>query len=141
MQTTEWSSLEQEVNSRHFFNLHASSILFSCLGVGKTSIISRFMTGTFQDLYTATTEDTYRFVVLPILIIIWDQPFVSPKRRNEDFFRLFTASVRSRLPGPPAVPGVLLTVFGPSKILWDRSKKKSILILNKPECFSEKLGL
>ena len=33
-------------------------ILF--LGVGKTSIISRFMNGTFQEAYVATTEDTYK---------------------------------------------------------------------------------
>ena len=36
-----------------------------------------------------------------------------PKKRADffAFFRLFTASVRSRPPGPPAVPGVFLVHF------------------------------
>merc|ERR1712110_600553 len=38
-----------------------TSILF--IGVGKTSIISRFLNGTFQEAYVATTEDTYKKVI------------------------------------------------------------------------------
>ena len=29
-------------------------------GVGKTSLVSRFINGTFRESYTATTEDTYK---------------------------------------------------------------------------------
>ena len=37
-------------------------------GVGKTSIITRFLNGSYQDTYTATTEDTYKYISVLIVI-------------------------------------------------------------------------
>ena len=31
-------------------------------GVGKTSIITRFLNGSYRETYVATTEDTYKWV-------------------------------------------------------------------------------
>ena len=40
--------------------INLSFILSIFAGVGKTSIISRFLNGTFCESYIATTEDTYK---------------------------------------------------------------------------------
>ena len=43
--------------------------------------------------------------------------FSTPSAFHPAFFRLFTASVRSRLPGSPAVPGGLFLIFNRDFVL------------------------
>merc|ERR1711953_293860 len=38
-------------------------VIFGAGGVGKTSIITRFLNGSYQDTYIATTEDTYKKII------------------------------------------------------------------------------
>jgi len=49
------NSLSQDANDYRV-------VLFGSAGVGKTSLIFRFIKGNFRDTYVPTVEDTYRKV-------------------------------------------------------------------------------